>query len=476
LKKRLEKDFTMSDKEMFEKFKKTILEKSRYHQEQRDIYEGKLSARTLGIALDADLERRISTNVDYARIAVNNLAARQNFDAFRNDEVGFTRLLVRSNALLAIKSGILNSQISSCAAVSVLPQDISSGELPVFTAYTGAEFTGKYNARNGALEYGMVVNAKNPDGTPKDYLFFKPGHVMKLDKDGKLILDIEMPTKRMLLVPFVYDQDLAYRPFGEARINRSAISALKSALVINMLLAASREHRVGNIHMLILDKAYSEGIIDETAFSDLTSKMGTVNMVSTPADAKLVQMAGIPTDELQKLFTYYITQFAAAVEMPPSLFGIQPSNGSFSEGAMAEMNRPYNSILDGCRDSYGLAIKNLALAGMALLTQEDPDWEDIEPVWKEPRNQSIFGTLGDGVGKMKTAEPSVDLTDFIREALGTSIRAEAMKVGLPNFDVEVTREIAAKYKELAENPIEEPAATAAVKKFPTPFDIRMGKG
>jgi hypothetical protein len=280
-----------------------------------------------------------------------------------------------------------------------------------------------------------------------------------------------MPTKRILLEPFIYDQDLAARPFGESRINRSAKSALKSALVVNLLLAAGREHRVGNLHMLILDKAFTEGVIDEVEKSELSSKMGKINTVSTSADAKLEQLAGVPTDELQKLFTYYITQFAAAVEMPVSLFGIQPSNGSFSEGSLAELNRPYNSILDGCRDAYGQAIKNLALSGMSLLTPEDPDWQDIEPVWLEPANPSLFGAISDGVGKIKAYKPEFDDTEYLRQNLGLSTRDAAMKVKLPNF--EVAEEIAAKYKALADSPVEE---SDTEKAFPTPFDIRIKQG
>jgi hypothetical protein len=442
---------TSEFQKVFESFKRTLQEKLPYHQDQRSVYEGKLAAKTLGIALDADLEKRINAQVDYARIAVDNLAARQKFDAFRNDELGFTRLLVRSNALPAIGSAILNSQISSCAAVSIIPQDISKGELPIFTAYTGAEFTGRFNARNGALRDGMVINEKDSLGTPLNYLFFAPGWVVKVDASGKVLQEVAMPTKRLLLVPFVYGQDLAVRPFGESRLNRAAISALKSVIVINMLLAASREHRVGNAYMLILDKAYSSGIIGETERTELTSKMGTINTVSTPADAKLVQMAGVPTDELQKLKSFYLSELAIACGMSDTIFGIKPANGSASEGAMAEQNRPYNAILDNCRDSYGDSIKELALAAMGCLTPEDPDWSDISPVWQEPANLNLFGAISDGVGKLSASNPNWDSTEFIRKNLGESIREQALQVRFPNFSV--SQEIAAKYKALEQSQV-----------------------
>ena len=122
--------------DLFEKMVKNISSKQNYHTKKQTVYKGEHTAKTLNIALPREFDRKLITNLSWAKTAVDTLQNDLQFDAFENDTLGFTRLFSDANGYSASESAIKNSMIGACSFVSVLP---GKNGRPFFNAFTCAE-------------------------------------------------------------------------------------------------------------------------------------------------------------------------------------------------------------------------------------------------------------------------------------------------------------------------------------------------
>lgn len=435
-----QKDF----RDVFVRMTQTLELKKGFHDEHREIYEGKRSAKTLAISLPEKYEAKLRTHLSWGKTAVDTLCNDVDFDGFKNDELGFTRILKTYGAYPAIASAVRNSMISACAFVSVVPD---SRGVPVYTAYTGREATGIWDSRYG-LVVGLAINNYTVDPisnmkTVKDYVMFLPGQILKVSTDGRIIDTFSLPTDRIALVPFVYNQDPAIKPFGEPRINAAAKNALDAGLRTTKLMEIANDIRLASHNIVSVAGPQSNGTMD---IQNVKSNISSILVVKT--EESNVNSFSLQTPDVSELSTLLSTNavnFANAVGMTASAFGFNPENGSFSSQTLVEMGKPYSNLVRSARRGYGESIKNLAITSMAVMTgQYNEDFEVISPVFFDSIPSSEIGAVADGLGKITAIAPGLDVSAYIKHnILGESVADAAMTTELPSF--EAARKSAEKY-------------------------------
>lgn len=435
--------------EGFVELVETLQAKKKFHYGKRAVYDGTHSIPSLGLALPKKFEQLAPSKLPWGRIAVDHLLQDISFDGFKGDVLGFTKLLKRYGGYSAIRSAQKNSMIGACSFITVLPNDEGA---PIFTVYTGAEATGKWDSRYGFVA-GLVENEVSTSTiaqnsyTVVDYLYFEPGRVHKVDPNGTILSTTEMPTDRMLFVPFIYGQDVALKPFGESRFNAPFVSALESGLRNQKNMDIASEINLSRGKVLLAEGGIDNG--DALTLGDSKTNIAEMLVIksATGTTMKLEDLGVSDVKELRDNLATCANNAASAVSMSPTAFGYQPANGSFSEGTVSLLAKPYDKLVSDSREVYGDSIRELAIAAMSMSTgQYHSDWEDIEPVFKNDFNVDKLGAVGDGLGKLLALEETSDaITDFINEnVLGLSVADEAMRVRLPNFGA--AKEAAEKFK------------------------------
>lgn len=421
---------------MFEQMCATLQNKKSYQKERRLIYEGKYTASTLNFALPKKLERKLVTHLGWPKTAVDTLHHDLRFDGFKNDSLGFTRLLSESGGYEAIDAAVKNSMIGACSFISVLPGEDGK---PFFTVFSGAEATGLYDSRKGMIA-GLTINSYSSTFGQKfikDYLLFTPGTIYKIAAESREVIEAyDVPTQKMLLIPFIYDQDVAVKPFGSSRINDPAINALESALRTLKLIEFGHDLRVAIRNILLADGVDPDDLAKSEQNPSMTSLLTIFNSSST-GTLKLEQLVAPDTKELQDQLGLLAANFGNSVSMSASSFGYQPANGSFGAKAIEEQAKAYNDLVKHQKRSYGASIKALAIAAMSLATgQSFEEWEEIVPVFEETISNSEFGAIADGLQKLAILAPGIDFTEFIeRKVLGKTVREEALKIDLPDLSL-----------------------------------------
>ena len=423
-------------KELFLELRATLHSKVAWQVEKRRVYDGKLTASTLNIALPKAFDGKLKTLLGWGGVAVDTLHSDLVFDGFRNDLLGFTRLLDSCRAWPVIDSAIRNALIGACSFVTVLP---GLGGLPVFTVYSGSEATALFDSSDGFVA-GLVF-VGNVDDRPGSmrvsmdrYLLFLSGIVLTLDGEGRVVDEWVAPTERLLFTPFIFNGDEAVEPFGRSRLNAAFVNSLESALRSLKLIEIGHDVRIAIRNVLLADGTDPSGLSMGESSSDL-SKLTTIFNSGT-GSLKLEQLAGPSTSELQGMLSLIAGNAASAVQMDASSFGFNPSNGSVSEGTLEQLGKPYRNLVRSSREDFGQAVKELALTGMDLATGGgyNRDWDFIQPVFRGGVPLSQFGAIADGLGKLSNVSTGVDFSRFIKEeVLGVSVRDEALLVELPDF-------------------------------------------
>ena len=433
------------DQELFNSLVGVIKDKKAFQNTKMSVYDGSYQTESLGIALPRNLDRKIQTKLPWGKVAVDNLLQDLSFDGFKNDKLGFTKILKKYGGYRAIKSAQKNSMIGACSFLTILPGE--NGE-PVFTVYTGAEGTGVWDSRHGFVA-GLVENNRRVVSTGtdvvEDYLFFRPGEVQLVSSSGEVLQSADMPTDRMLFIPFIYGQDVAVNPFGESRLNAPFINALESGLRGQKNLDIASEINLSRGKVLL-----SEGALDNNSsimVGDVKANVAELMMIKsvTGTTMKLEDLGTADINELRNTLESSAVNAATAVSMTPTAFGFSPSNGSYSEGTLAALSKPYTKLVEDSQDDYGDTIKEVAVTAMSLATgQYFPEWEDIIPVFRSDLDVDRLGAVGDGLGKILNLSGVNDaVSGFIDEKiLGLSVAKDAMEVKLPDF--RVAREAALK--------------------------------
>lgn len=415
--------------DLFEKLQSKLEKHKGWHTTQYELYGGKWTPSSLGISVSPELDAKIEVYLDLSRIEIDYLANQMNFDVLIGDEWNLIDYLEMGNCDRVFRSLIKNSMIGSCAFVSITPGNVENGEPPVvYTPYTGYEATGILNSRTGKLDAGIAIDKYNDDGTAKSYLLFLPDGTYEYI-DGNIERIYESKTG-VQLVPFVYDQDLASRPFGRARtssaqrtIAGSAIRTLKRAELSSEFFASPLRYIFTKA-----DEDGSENILEVwNSTIGALLEMQTENGVDHP---EMGQLASSSPEPFIKQFNMFIEQYAANAAMSPQEFGVAPSNGALSADAEAERSKKMKDLLAECQSAYGDSIKQVAIHTASILGLEIvPEMYRMKTAWVQTTLDSDLGKIGDALGKLFAAIPDLQNTDIAFEKLGISKRSRIDRTG-----------------------------------------------
>lgn len=416
--------------ELFEKLRSKLEKHSEWHNEQYELYGGKWTPESLGISVSTDLDSKIEVQLDLSRIEVDFLANQLNFDVLVGDQWNLIDYLEMGNCDRVFRSAIKNSMIGSCSFVSITPGNIEQGEPPVvYTPYTGYEATGILNSRTGKLDAGIAIDKYNEDGTPKSYLLFLPDGTYEYDEEGN-IEKIYESKSGVQLVPFVYDQDLASRPFGRARTS-SAQKALVGSAIRTLKRAELSSEFFASPLRYIFTKADEED--NDNILEVWNSTIGALLEMQTEAGVEhpeIGQLASSSPEPFIKQFNMFIEQYAANAAMSPQEFGVAPSNGALSAEAEAERSKKMKDLLAECQNAYGEAIKQVAIHTANILGLEVvPEMLMMKTAWVQTTLDSDLGRIGDALGKLFAAVPELQETDIAFEKLGISKRSRIDRTG-----------------------------------------------
>ena len=441
----------MDDKAPFRQMANTIAEKQAWQAGRRLLYDGKHKATMRKITKDPRVSAHVQQTLDWPRIGVDYLVSDCTFDAFQNDEFGVTRLLVDCGGDEAILSAITNSAVGAVAFIAIIPRD---DELPILVAFSGAEATGIKTARGDRLAYGLAVKERE-NGLVSSWYFFERGAIHVLDASGEIVDTVDLGVDAMPFVQFTYDPDSATEPYGRSRISSAAISSLDSALR-NMGLS----EQVSLINLLKGDLLLVNGQPDGLqARSEFEAAVGTLKLMFFDGldlnGIRLEQLDQIELKEIESNIARGALNFASSMGMEPTAFGIQPTNGSFSEGTIDRMQKGYSQIKFKARNSYGAAIKLLAfeLYKIVAQTEDLSGISNIKTVFMEDLRIDRIGAIGDAFQKMTSGLNSttgetdgasgglgVNLPEeYIRSYLGIPLRPEVINDELPNFEASRAR-------------------------------------
>lgn len=416
--------------ELFEKLRSKLEKYEDWHKTQYELYSGKWTPESLGISVSPDLDGKIEVYLDLSRIEVDYLANQLNFDVLVGDEWNLIDYLEMGNCDRVLRSLIKNSMIGSCAFVSITPGTPENGEPPVvYTPYTGYEATGILNSRTGKLDAGLAINTYNEDGTAKTYLLFLPDGTYEYNEEGNIEKIYESKTG-VQLVPFVYDQDLASRPFGRARTSTSQRTLVGSAIRTLKRAELSSEFFASPLRYVFTkaDEDDNENVLEVwNSTIGALLEMQTETGVDSPT---IGQLASSSPEPFIKQFNMFIEQYAANAAMSPQEFGVSPANGALSADAEAERSKKMKDLLAECQSAYGDAIKQLAIHTASILGLDVvPEMYMMKTAWVQTTLDSDLGKIGDALGKLFAAVPDLQQTDIAFEKLGISKRSRIDRSG-----------------------------------------------
>lgn len=187
-------------------------------------YEMKHTTFDFGISTPPDLKRWMST-LGWCGKAVDSLADRLQFHAFKDDVFDLNTIYNMNNPDTLFDSAILSALISSCCFIYITQDDDGYPRLQVLD---GSRATGMIDPFTGLLTEGYSVLEENDLRQPLVEAYFTPG-VTEIYRRGKrsdrFVYEVDYP----LLVPIIYRPD-AMRPFGHSRISRACMSIVGSAM------------------------------------------------------------------------------------------------------------------------------------------------------------------------------------------------------------------------------------------------------
>lgn len=414
--------------DLFLEMKDTLEKKERWHRTKSKLFEGKHVAETLGISLSEDMDRKIPAKLDWFRIAVDAVADQLNFDVLLNDHWGANKVLQNANCDMVFDSAIRRSLISACSFVSVVAGDTDAGEPPVvLTAYTGSEATGIYNQRTNTLEAGLVVSGYSStfssSGLPSEWQLFLPDGIYEISEGGRTFTKIGEGIGAVQLVPFVFRQDVAARPFGESRISEASVDLLDRALRVYKRMELSSETLANPQRYVAIRTSEIEDGMTEESQNKLSEIGKYLTYVGNADEVRIGELNAHGPDGFLKFLGSISSQFASAMLMEPSDFGVEAANGSLSSETLIERKRKMGNLLSKAKRSYGASIKNIAEIALLIRDGEvDRRFSDVETRWLSTVGVKDYGALGDAIGKVQEVAPSLQNEQFVLDTLGISMR------------------------------------------------------
>lgn len=188
------------------------------------FYEMKNIARDLKISTPPELIG-FNSALGWCAKAVDSLADRIQFKAFKNDYLNMNAIFNANNPDIIFDSAVLSALISSCCFIYISTNEDGFPRLQVID---GANATGVIDPFTGLLKEGYAVLERDENDFITLEAYFKP-YATEIYRGNKLVQVFEHCVPHPLLVPIINRPD-ARRDFGRSRISRACMSIVGSAL------------------------------------------------------------------------------------------------------------------------------------------------------------------------------------------------------------------------------------------------------
>lgn len=346
--------------------------------------------------------------------AVDSLADRLAFRAFKDDNFDLNTIFRMNNADVLPDSCILSALISSCCFIYISADEAGYPNLQVID---GGSATGIMDEVTGLLTEGYAVLERDSGDNPTLEAYFTAGRTDYYPKGGGPY-SIANAAPYPLLVPIVYRPD-AMRPFGHSRISRACISVMQQALRTLKRAEISAE-------FYSFPQKYVTGLSNDAERMDKW-KATMSSFISFTKDedgdkptlGQFTQQSMSPY--IEQLRTY-AALFAGETGLTLDDLGFVTDNPSSAEAIKAS----HENLRLAARKAQKTLGSGLLNAGyLAACVRDNYPYKRrqlylTKPVWEpvfEPDAATLSG-IGDGVGKINQAVPGYFGKENLRTLTG----------------------------------------------------------
>lgn len=355
----------------------------------------------------------MSETIGWCGKAVDALAARLQFNRFREDNFRLNDIYALNNADILFDSAILGALIASCSFVYISADEDGQPRLQVID---GSNATGIADTTTGMLSEGYAVLQRDTDERPVLEAYFLP-HSVTIYERGAEAYTVEHAAPYPLLVPVVYRPD-ATRPFGHSRITRACMSTTQSALRTILRSEVAAE-------FYSFPQRYILGLDDNAEFNGKASTVKSFLSFGRDQDNNLPQVGQFPQASMQphiEQFRMFAAKFAGETSLTLDDLGIAQDNPSSNE-AIEASHEMLRLTAQQAQRSFGVGFLNAGYLAACLrddfpyqrreLYQTHPAWR---PIFTPSHSQ--IAAVGDAVYKLNEARPGYITDEKLEDMLG----------------------------------------------------------
>lgn len=377
-------------------------------------YEGKNHVRDFGISTPPEL-KYFSSVMGWCARGVDTLADRLNFIEYKDDFFDLNGIYLNNNKDVLFNSAILGALIAACDFIYISEDESGFPRLQVID---GANATGIMDPTTYLLTEGYAVLERDRNGNATKEAYFT--YESTAYYENGVLVDVRLnKAPAPLLVPVVFRPD-AVREFGHSRISRACMSYTASALRTIKRSEISAE-------FYSFPQKYVTGLDDSAETLDKwTAAMSAMMKFSLNQDGtdhvkvgQFSQQSMTPHAEQLKMFA---SLFAGEVGLTLDDLGFPQTNPS-SYDAIKASHENLRLTAKKAQATFDTGFINAGFLAACIrdnfkyrrsqLAQTRALWLPVFPA-----DVSMFGSIGDAIGKINTAYPDYLTEDKIFELTG----------------------------------------------------------
>lgn len=387
---------------------------------RRAYYEGKNRLKNIGIAIPKELET-LEIVVDWARIAVDELANLSRFDGFTGEGSDGLKAIMTDNRFNRKYRMLTRSELVqglSFATVTKGEEDEPNVRIRTYSAVNAACL---WDYRLDRIKCGITVHDVNENGIPTRYMLYEPDcniEIVQADTTRWTCVVSKHPMGRPQMEPIIYNADDDY-PLGHSRITKGVMNitdrAVREALrteLASEFAATPQKYLLGGTAK---DKA--EAMQQGTRWEMYA---GAIQWFTKDRDGDIPQYGQLPQVSMtphSEYFMHLAEEFAAVTRLPVDML-VRSRTYTSSDSAQANKDSLVK-VAETMNDDNGDA---LAVIGrMALAIESNSSFNDtpstIMPVFKDPQRSSKSAEA-DWMVKMCSVFPWLAETSVALERAG----------------------------------------------------------
>lgn len=378
------------------------------------FYEAKNVTYDFGISTPPEL-KHFSAVMGWCAKGVDALADRLDFVEYKNDFFDIQGIYDMNNKDVLFNSAILGALICSCDFIYISEDETGFPRLQVID---GRNATGIIDPTTYMLNEGYAVLERDINGNPTKEAYFTYEYTAYYE-GGKLVDQRENKAPYPCLVPIIFRPD-SVRPFGHSRISRACMSYTGGALRTIKRSEISAE-------FYSFPQKWVTGVDDSAeTFDKWMATMSAMIKFSLNADGtdhvkvgQFTQQSMSPHVEQLKMFA---SLFAGEVGLTLDDLGFPQSNPS-SYDAIKASHENLRLTAKKAQKTFDIGFINagyLAACVRDNFKYRRSQLAQTKALWMPvfPADVSMFGSIGDAIGKINTAYPEYLTEEKIFELTG----------------------------------------------------------